>query len=88
MTWFFAGGMGPPPTGKQLRAWNSKKRAMKQRKAEEREAKKLRGGFFQRLKGMFAKSGGGTGGTTGGTHTSTGGSSHGTAEGTATHTAA
>lgn len=38
--WYFAGGRGPPPTGKQLRDRKAKQEAYVQRKREEGEAKK------------------------------------------------
>ena len=38
--WFFAGKMGPPPTGKQLRDRREKEEAYVERKREERKAKR------------------------------------------------
>lgn len=51
--WWFAGGMGKPPTGKQLRAMKKRKREMERKRQEARAARRQRGGFFQRLKDIL-----------------------------------
>lgn len=47
--WFFAGGVGPGPTGKQLRKWKTQERAAKER----RRAQRPGGGLLPALKALF-----------------------------------
>ncbi len=49
-TWFFAGGVGPPATGKQLRKWKAREQAVKERRKAQQAAA---GGLFPALKALF-----------------------------------
>lgn len=73
LLWWLAGGMGPPPTGKQLKEMNKRKREAQKRRWEAKQARG--GGFFSTLKKILMGNTGGSGPSKGGGTTTTTGTS-------------